>query len=66
MQLDDPTRAEVRAAVQRNLEIYHRVVARRLQQSQQPMHPSVALPSNSVGSNAQLRTGTVNSAVVAL
>jgi len=66
MQLDDPTRAEVRAAVQRNLEIYHRVVARRQQQSQQSEHPSLALPSNSVGSSAQPRTGTINSAVVAL
>ena len=66
MQLDDPTRAEVRAAVQRNLEIYHRVVARRQQQSQQPEHPSLTLPSNSVESNPQPRSGTINSAVVAL
>ena len=66
MPLAISTRAEVRAAVQRNLEVYHRVVAKRQQQLQQPQHTNVAPLPGSVGSTAQSRTGAVNQAVVAL
>ncbi len=66
MPLDMSTRAEVQAAVQRNLEVYHRVVAKRLQQSQQSQHTNGPPFPASVSATAQPRNNAMSQVVVAL
>lgn len=66
MTLDDPTRAEVRAAVQRNLQIYHRVLAKRQQESEQPRYLDTATSSDATGERTSSRTNPLNRQAVTL